>query len=567
MTVSVVSVRHHGRVALLTLDNPPMNAINWAMRQQLNDAVDAALADDSVDMLLILCAGRTFIVGVDIAEFDAPMAEPTLQQVQAKIEKAHKPVAVAIHGNALGGGLELAMACHYRFATRTARLGLPELSLGIIPGAGGTQRLPRLIGPKAAFDMILTSRPIAAERAAELGLVDELIGEDDLAAAALAECARLLSLGSGPRPTSALSADRSELSDADIDSALEANATSLRGRTTQHALIAAIRAASDLPYEEGLAREYTLAMECLDSRESAALRHLFFAERQATRPAGMKVPPLDPGAVAVIGAHGDAGLLAAALEEAGLATMRDLTDGAAYKAVLCTTIDEADAADLVRNDQALLVPHDSVNRLEGAVGFQLAGRSVAEILVPDGANGQAVAWAVEIARRLKRFPAFSYGSAPSAGTRMLVALKSELNTLVEQGTAVAQIQDALVTFGFPAKLVAGWLACSEASHPQGAAFDGATILNRGLLALINAGAHCLADESAARAADLDAMWVAGFGFPRYWGGPMFYADHIGIVEIQRQLAALGEAGGLAPAALLNDMAASGQTFRQRDQSK
>ena len=195
-----VTYQRLGPVALLLIDYPPVNVLGAAVRAGLARALASALADDGAQAIVIACAGRTFAAGADIAEFGAPMSEPSLQSVFAAIESAAKPVVAALHGTALGGGLELALACHYRVAVADAKMGLPEITLGVIPGAGGTQRLPRIIGALAALDMIIAGNPIDAATAHRIGLVDAVVA-GDLLQGARQYCEQLFAQGSGPRPT------------------------------------------------------------------------------------------------------------------------------------------------------------------------------------------------------------------------------------------------------------------------------------------------------------------------------------------------------------------------------
>jgi 3-hydroxyacyl-CoA dehydrogenase len=319
MNVStLVSLQRRDDVGLILIDNPPVNVLSRAVRQGLSVSLAAVLSDPSVRLVLIACSGRTFIAGMDIAEFDAPMEPPLLQDLQALIEGAAKPIVAALHGTALGGGLELALACHARVALDTARLGLPEITLGIIPGAGGTQRLPRLIGACAALDMMLSGAPVNAGRAKTLGLVDEVVS-GDLLAGALAFCRTLIESGAGPRRTSEQRVDATGFDSKRIAQALQDNARALKGRTTQTVLLEALKAAVERPFGEGLALEHKLATGALATPESQALRHIFFAERRASQ-----VPGLPKGAgkpicrAAVIGAGTMGSGIATAFADAGL---------------------------------------------------------------------------------------------------------------------------------------------------------------------------------------------------------------------------------------------------------
>ena len=195
-----VHYRVEERVALLVIDNPPVNALSRPVRAGLAEGLSRALGDDGIEAIVVLAAGRTFPAGADLAEFGRPPEAPRLPNLLAAIEAAPKPVVAAIHGSALGGGLELAVACHYRLASEDARLGLPEVTLGLVPGAGGTQRVPRLTGAPFALDLMLKGRPVSADEAAEAGLVDGVV-EGDLESAAVAFAQSLKEEDLGPRPT------------------------------------------------------------------------------------------------------------------------------------------------------------------------------------------------------------------------------------------------------------------------------------------------------------------------------------------------------------------------------
>jgi 3-hydroxyacyl-CoA dehydrogenase len=328
----IVKFDELGAIGLIGVDNPPVNAISHSARRELVDAITRAEKNSGIKVLLIISSGALFSAGADITEFDHPLGEPSFQRVQTRIESSPLPVVVAIHGLALGGGLELAMACHYRLAHKTAKLGMPEITLGIIPGAGGTQRLPRLIGARAALDMILSGTPISALEAKTMGLVDE-VAEDDLREAALRFCQRVVEAQLGTRPT----CNRNvvdPLDEAAIAAVLIRHARALQGRTTQDLVIEAIKA-SRLPCSQGIAIEAALAQKSLASRESLALRHVFFAERKSGKLAGessVNVGPAQSRAirrVAIVGAGTMGSGIAMAFADAGLEVLVNDTDPAA----------------------------------------------------------------------------------------------------------------------------------------------------------------------------------------------------------------------------------------------
>jgi 3-hydroxyacyl-CoA dehydrogenase len=293
----MIETHLHDDILEIVLNNPPVNALGAGIRSGLLKAIVDAQADPAVKAVVIRGAGKLFSGGADITEFGAPPADPKLPDLIDATEASDKPVVAAIHGMALGGGLEIALGCHYRIATPEAKLGLPEVTLGILPCAGGTQRLPRLIGAEAALEIIVSGSSIPAAKAAELGLVDKLADEADLAAEAIA-FARTLSVPcrTGDLPVSA---------DPDLFGRFAAaNARRIKGLDAPKACIEAVRAATELPIDQGKAKERALFIELVGSDQAKALRHAFFAERSTAKIDGLpKDLPLRPIArVGVIGA-------------------------------------------------------------------------------------------------------------------------------------------------------------------------------------------------------------------------------------------------------------------------
>src|SRR5579872_1151244 len=303
---SVADLTSHGDVAVLTLNSPPVNALSAAVRDGLKRGVETANADASVKAIVIICDGRTFIAGADIAEFGKPPAKPSLPDVLDTIENAGKPVVAAVHGAALGGGFEVALTAHYRIAVPSAKFGLPEIKLGLIPGAGGTQRLPRLIGVEKALDVILTGAPFGAREAKDWGVVDELAEEGKLREGALAFARRLIA---GRAPLKKVR-DRSEKLEPargkpEIFEAIrKANARKFRGFEAWEKVIESVKNAVDLPFDEGMAKERAMFMALLSTTQSKAQRYVFFAERQAAKVAdiGAGEPTRRIARVGVIGA-------------------------------------------------------------------------------------------------------------------------------------------------------------------------------------------------------------------------------------------------------------------------
>ncbi len=317
---NVVSFEKRGSIGIVSVDSPPVNALSQAVREGLSKGIAAALADDAVTAIVLVCKGRTFIAGADITEFGKPPRDPQLNAVMAAYEGSSKPVVAAIHGTALGGGLEIALACHYRVATPSARCGLPEVKLGILPGAGGTQRLPRLVGFETALRMIVSGEPIGAKDAKAAGLVDELI-DGDLTEGAVRFAEKIAPARPLPRArdlTKAVDAVRGNT--ALFDKAKKEAAERARGAEGPGRCVDAVRAAAELPFDAGIERERELFEVAIRSTESRAMRHVFFAERQAAKipdvPADTPVLPVRK--VAVLGAGTMGGGIAMVFANAGL---------------------------------------------------------------------------------------------------------------------------------------------------------------------------------------------------------------------------------------------------------
>ncbi|MGE0344066.1 MAG: 3-hydroxyacyl-CoA dehydrogenase NAD-binding domain-containing protein [Porticoccaceae bacterium] len=314
---AAVSFTRDGEIGVITVANPPVNALSQPVRAGLKDAVQAGLADAGVKAMVLICDGATFIAGADIREFGKPLAAPSLVPVIDAMEASDKPIVAAIHGTALGGGLEVALGCHYRVAVPSARVGLPEVNLGLLPGAGGTQRLPRLVGVEKALDFIVQGTHVPAAEALRLGLLDELIA-GDLKAGAIAFARRVLAEKRGVKRASALPVAPVA---ADFFANYEAGiARRLRGFKAPFHIIKAVQAAAELPFAEGMKREAELFQELMTSSESRAQRHVFFAEREVAKIPGL---PKDTAqreikTAAVIGAGTMGGGIAMNFANAGI---------------------------------------------------------------------------------------------------------------------------------------------------------------------------------------------------------------------------------------------------------
>ena len=316
---SVVTTALHGDVLVVTIDNPPVNALGAAVRQGLLAAMQQAQADAAVAAVLLVGAGKAFIAGADIREFGKPPVPPALPEVCRAIEGSDKPVVAVLHGAALGGGLEVALSAHYRLALPAATLGLPEVNLGLLPGSGGTQRAPRLMGVQAATAMMLSGQHLKAQAALQAGLVDKLVEGADAQAAGLAYVRELLTAKAPVRRTRDLAIAEPQAALAWLEEQKAETAKKARGLFSPLKIIECVQAAVQLPFDEGLARERALFIECLDSPQRAGLIHAFFAEREVAKvPEAQAAQPRPVASVAVIGGGTMGAGIAVAALDAGL---------------------------------------------------------------------------------------------------------------------------------------------------------------------------------------------------------------------------------------------------------
>lgn len=327
---NVVSYELIDNIGLITIDNPPVNALSHALRQGLQDAIAAAQKDAS-EALVLLCAGRTFIAGADITEFGKPPQSPSLPDVLASLESSRKLVVAAIHGTALGGGFETALACHYRCALTSAKVGLPEVKLGILPGAGGTQRVPRIAGVKAALEMITSGSPIGAEEASDLNLIDEVVVGNDLKTSAISYAKELVASGAPRKRVRDISIDPSTIEPGFFEGYRKKLAARARGQIAPDRIVSCVEAAVNLPMDKGLELERAMFAECVQSPQSEAMRHVFFAEREAAKIKGLPAdtPVRDIKHVAIIGGGTMGGGIAMCFANVGIpVTMLEISDEA-----------------------------------------------------------------------------------------------------------------------------------------------------------------------------------------------------------------------------------------------
>ena len=326
----VVSYELIDNIGVISVNNPPVNALAQVVREGIHTAIQSAQQDES-EAIVLYCEGRTFIAGADITEFGKPPQEPGLPVVLGAIENSSKAVIAAIHGTALGGGFEVSLACHYRCAIPSAKVGLPEVKLGLLPGAGGTQRAPRIAGVKAALDMITSGNPVGASKALEMGLIDKVIDGSDLKAGALQYAKELVGADAPLRRIRDITIDPSTVEEGYFEAARKQLARRARGQIAQDKIVSCIEAAVELPMDQGLERERELFVELVTSPESAAMRHIFFAERLATKIKDLPkdTPTREINKVAIIGGGTMGGGIAMCFANVGIpVTMLEINDEA-----------------------------------------------------------------------------------------------------------------------------------------------------------------------------------------------------------------------------------------------
>ncbi len=684
----VTSYEVEGRVAVVTVDSPPVNALSAAVRQGIAAAVGKAQADPAVGAVVLLCGGRTFFAGADITEFGKPPVEPSLRNLQLVVENATKPVVAAMHGTALGGGLELALVAHYRVAVPSARCGLPEVNLGLLPGAGGTQRLPRIVGVEKALEMITGGTPISAKAAQAIGLIDALVDEGRLREGAIAYANAVLDEG---RPLVKVRDKNDRLDEARANPQVfadfrKANARKFRGFHAPENCIRAVEGAVNLPFDEGMVQERALFDELFADSQSAAQRHVFFAERQAAKidDIGADVPVLPVAKVGVIGAGTmgggiamnflNAGIPVTIVEtkqealDRGLGIIRRNYAATAAKgkmkpedvegrmALLTGTLALEDLADsdliieavfenldvkkqvfarldAIAKPGAILATNTSyldidaiaaaTGRPESVIGLHFFSPAnvmkLLEIVRTRDTAKPIVATAAKLAKTIGKIGVTVGNGFGFVGNRILAARNREADRLILEGASPADVDRVLYDFGFPmghfqmrdlVGLDVGWNPATTASanvreilnemgrHGQksgGGYYDydenrkhtpspvalkviedfaarqgtprravsDEEIRDRTLYAMVNEGARILDEGIAARASDIDIVWVTGYGWPKYRGGPMFWADLQGLPAVLARLKALEAAHGsdFAPSPLIERLAAENKSFK------
>jgi 3-hydroxyacyl-CoA dehydrogenase len=651
-TTSPISTRKHGDVLIVLSNNPPVNALSTAVRQGLVDAIAQAEGDDSVKAVVIACEGQTFFAGADITEFGKPPQQPWLPMVVDTIENCSKPAVAAIHGTAFGGGLEVALGCHYRVAVPTAKLGTPEVKLGLLPGAGGTQRLPRVAGVRKALEMTASGNPISAREAFECGLVDRLV-EGELLPHAVAYAEEVRDVR--PLPRSSQFEEKVE----NVDSAVfedfqRDNARRFRGFDAPLKNIEAVRIATQKPYAEGVIEERKLFMELMSGTQARAQQYFFFAERKAAKIEGLPegTQPRDIRKVGVIGAGTMGGGISMNFLSAGIpvtivemgqealdrgtglmcknyeasAAKGKLTPEQVEKAMgyLQPTLDFAALADCdliieavyenmdvkkevfgrldkIAKPGAILASNTSylnideiaasISRPADVIGMHFfSPANIMKLLeVVRGAKTapDVLLTAMQLGKKIRKVPVVAGVCHGFIGNRMLMPRQIEATKLLLEGASPEQIDRVHVDFGMPmgpfqmadlAGVDIGWhrdpsrienvrdalCAIDRWGQKKGAGFydydekrrptpspvvqqiiedfakkqgvqrreiSDEEIVERTLYTMVNEGAKILEEGIAQRASDIDVVWVYGYGWPVYRGGPMFWADTVGLDKI------------------------------------
>tara|TARA_R100000005_G_scaffold94419_1_gene72350 strand:- start:6237 stop:8324 length:2088 start_codon:yes stop_codon:yes gene_type:complete len=687
----LVSYEARDGVGVVTIDSPPVNALSQGVRAGIKGGIEAGVADKNVSAIVLTCAGRTFIAGADITEFGKPPTEPGLKEVIGIIEASNKPVIAAIHGTALGGGLETALGCHYRVAVASAKVGLPEVKLGLLPGAGGTQRLPRVVGVPIALDLITSGEHVPAPKAHKLGLIDELI-EGDLVDGAIAFAKKIVAEG---RPLVKISDQNDKIEEAKktpglFDEFRKKNARRFRGFEAPENCIKSIEAAVNLPFDEGLVRERELFSELLAGEQAKAQQYFFFSERQAAKiPDVPKDTPLiDIKTAGVIGAGTMGGGIAMNFLQAGIPVIIVETSQEAldrgieiikknyaatvskgrlsqekmdkYMSLLTgsTKLEDIKDVDIVIEaifenmevkkeifgkldnickQGAILATNTSTldideigaatTRPEYVIGLHFFSPAnvmkLLEEVRTQKTSASVMATCMALAKKIGKVPVMVRVCEGFTGNRMLAKRTDQAQKLILEGAKIEDVDRVLYDFGFPmGPFAMGDLAGNDVSwrirqgkgvkspvadaicelgrfgQKTGAGYyryeagsrtpqpdpvveeiiekaakeAGVTrrkitdeeILKRCIYPMINEAAKILEEGMATRASDIDVIWVYGYGWPIYRGGPTRYADHIGVENIYNDMLRFKSALGgeeWTPAPLLEKLAKEKKGFK------
>jgi len=696
----LVNLTNHGPVAVITIDNPPVNALSPGVPEGLSQLIVTAILNPAIQAIVIIGGGRTFVAGADINEFAKSIAEgkgggPDLTTLLTAIEDSPKPVVVAIHGMALGGGLELAMAAHYRIATKDAQVGLPEANLGIIPGAGGTQRLPRLVGLAQAATLIVSGQIIKAPAAQGFGLIDRVV-EGDLLPAATAFAKEIASKRPLPKTRErAVAADATGL-----EAARALAAKTRRNQTAPGMALEALEAATTLPFDEGIKKEREISRRSLTTEQAGAMIHAFIAERAVSKVPDVpkETEPYPLRKAAIIGAGTMGGGIAMALANAGidvrikdttqealdrgLATVRKNYSNSVAKgrfsqevmdqrmALIHPQVDYAgfDGVDIIieaafesmavkkeifaeidrvagpgcvlaTNTSTLDIDEiaSATKRPEMVIGTHFFSPAhvmrLVEIVRGKATSKRVIATAMALAKTLRKVGVLVGNAYGFVGNRMMFPYMREAQFLIEEGATPAQVDRALTDFGMAMGIFAvddmggidlNWRVQQESAHligpgtrrplmlqklfemgrygqktgrgwyvydanrkatpdPEVEALIEKTareagierrqitdqeIIERCIYVMINEGARILEEGIASRPGDIDAIYFSGYGFPAYRGGPMWYADTVGVKKIYEKIEEFHAKHGetWAPAPLLKRLALANKKFASLEES-
>ena len=680
-------------VFVIMLNNPPVNALGNKLRRGLLKAIGLANADDTIKAIVLYGQGRCFCGGADIKEFRKSSFRPTLPEIISAIECSFKPVVVALHGFAFGGGLELSLGCNYRIGTPSVKLGLPEVNIGLIPGAGGTQRLPRLIGAERAMDMILNSKSVSASEALSLGILDALFDEDSFLEDSIFFALARAEEG-GPYPI--LSTKKIAIDDYKIfKSAREKIERRARGLVAPRYCIESIENSYLLSFAQGLARERELFLRCQESDQSSAQQYIFFAEREAR-----KIPNLildkaqsSINSAAVIGCGTMGAGIAVCFArnnipvkiidnnkltlKKGLGRIAKIFVGQVKRneisreemddyinlitftsnieaikdedIVIEAVFEEMDlkkeifiALDKICKAGCILATNTSTlnideiagvtKRPDSVIGMHFFSPSNVMQLIENvrgkKTSDQTISTIMDLGKKLGKIPVLVKNTDGFAGNRTYHKYSRQASFLLEEGALPEQIDEVIYNFGFAMgpfivsdiagldvswrirqrqskkrpeserysqiadrlctigrfgqKTGAGWyryedndrtpipdqvtkdiiIDVSNGLRILRREIDEREILDRCLYTIINEGAKLLEEEVVLRASDIDIIWIHGYGFPKHLGGPMYYADHIGIETVFNSLNRLAIAHGqeFSPAPLLKKLLINGKTF-------
>ncbi len=655
-------------IAILTLNSPPVNALSAPVREGLDKGIRQAIKDSRVDAIILICTGRTFIAGADISEFGKEPKGPSLFEVQDELENSPKPIIAAIHGTALGGGLEVALTCHYRIAVPSAKCGLPEVSLGLLPGAGGTQRLPRLVGVEQALKMVTSGIHLSADKCLKSGLIDKLANEVQLMDDSILFAKEILSENKPLRKVRDINekVEAARGNEELFSDFRKSIARKTRGFLAPEYNIQCIEAAVNQSFNEGIKIEKDLFLKLITGNQSAAQRYFFFSQRQVA-----KIPDIPKETekkeikeIGIIGAgtmgggiamnFANAGLPVTIIEQSqerldkGIGIIRKNYENTASKGRI-TIQDVEHRMSLISGDVsmealsnkdmiieavfenmelkkeifsklntiakqgAILATNTSgldineiastTNRPESVIGLHFFSPAnvmkLLEVVRGEKTSKEVIATSMAMAKSIGKVAAL-VGVCPGfVGNRILAQRQREANKLILEGALPWDIDNALFDFGFPmgpfamsdlAGLDIGWnketsrgetireKLCEGGRFGQksGKGFyiydenrnkspdpevedliktfaqekqiktrsiEKEEILQRCLYPMINEGFKILEEGMAIRASDIDIVWINGYGWPVYEGGPMFYGNQIGFGKILDWLKKMEEEHG------------------------